>query len=374
MLSKRLKNLKGFLVGDNLGGVFVSNPVNIFYFSDFKTLSPQEREAYLLITKKGVYLFTDPRHSIDYKNLDVRWLVPGQELMSHLQEIISKEKIKRLGFESADLKFNEHQTLSEKLDVELVALQKTVENLRLMKEEEEIANIKKACQVSDQCLREISKTLKVGQTEKEIAFKIEFWLKEKGFDLAFYPIVAADKNAAIPHYDTREGSGKLNKGSSLLIDMGAKYKNYCSDITRVFSFGKPTSEFATMYEKLLEAQGETIRSLRHSRPDRESADPRFREDDGVSAKEIDAFCRGLLKQKGLPNFLHSTGHGVGLEVHESPSISQKSKDTLLDDQVFTIEPGVYIDGQYGARIEDTVLLTKRGVEVLTKFPKNLQII
>lgn len=346
----------------------ISNFYNILYLTNFKTLAPEEREAWVLLTKKHVYLFTDGRYLIRSKikeqreKIEYRLISPEKSLIQHLQEIIKGERIRRLGFEAEDLKFSEYFALSKKLNaVKLVPLNKAVLELREIKNNGEIKKIKKACDLSTRCLKEIIKTIKVGQTEKEIAFRIKYWFKEKGYESAFYPIVATSENAAIPHYDTRSGNAKIKNGSMLLIDFGAKFQDYCSDMTRVFFVGKPKDELTNVYNKLLQAQETTIRFISRNNP--------------LQAKEIDKFCRKTLKRNSLPNFPHSTGHGVGLQVHESPSISQRSKDSRKENQVFTIEPGVYYPGKFGMRIEDTVLIDKhKQPTVLTKFPKRLQII
>jgi Xaa-Pro aminopeptidase len=246
-------------------------------------------------------------------------------------------------------------------NVEMISLEKLIIKIREIKDEVEINNLRTACQIADQCLDEIVKTIKIGTTEKEIAFKIEFWLKEKGYDMSFYPIIAIDKNSAIPHYDTRNGINEnVKKNSIILIDYGAKYKNYHSDTTRMIFVGKPTDEMINTYKILLNAQEKTIKQLKI-------------DNNPVS---LDQFCRReLTSNNQLPSYSHSTGHGVGLQIHEFPKISFTSTDVLLPNQVVTIEPGVYLNDKWGMRIEDTVLIKEKGqVEVLTKFSKQLMVI
>ncbi len=365
MLQQRVEKLQKILEEKNLDGFLVSNFYNILYLIGFKTLTNDEREAWGLVTKDNVYLMTDLRYvkshpandGTKFKNTSqkLKVITPEKSLIVHLREIITEEKIQRLGFEGDDLKVNELQKIKEKLvNVELVSTEKLIIKIREIKDETEIEKIRKACQIADECLAEIVKTIKVEQTEKEIAFKIEFWLKEKGYDLAFYPIVAIDKNSAIPHYDTRDGiNEKVKKNSIVLIDFGAKFQDYHSDITRMIFVGKPTDEMINTYNKLLAAQEKTIKQLSN-------------DNNPVS---IDQFCRQQLV------YPHSTGHGVGLQIHEYPKISFTSTDVLLPNQVITIEPGVYIEGKWGMRIEDTALIKEnQQIEVLTKFSKQLLII
>ncbi len=356
----RMKKLRKILLDKKLDALFISNFYNILYLTGFKTLAPEEREAFVLITRKNVYLISDGRYlkkliTNSEEFFETKILTSEKRLIHHLGEIIKSEKIKTLGFEAEDMKFNEHQTFAKKLAVKLVPTEKIIRQLRAVKDEEEVKKLKKTCAVADQCLSEIVKTIRVGQTGKEIAFKIEFWLKQKGYSISFQPIVAVNENAVIPHYNTQSGSGKVKVESLLLIDYGAKVDDYCSDTTRVFFIGKPTDSLANVYNKLLESQEKTIRQIKKIK----------------NLKDVDSFCRKEFDKNKLPNFAHSTGHGVGLEVHESPGVSFQSKDILQPNQIFTIEPGVYLAGKYGMRIEDMVWVKNTSVEVLTRFPKKL---
>ncbi len=362
MSDSRLNKVRKYLGEKNLDGLLVSNFYNIFYLIGFKTLVPEEREGFILITKENTYLFSDGRYlSAQSKSINFipKILTPEKRLIKHLQEIVQEEKIKRLGFEEEDLKYIEYKSLAKNLNkLTLFPLQKIIVKLRSLKEKEEMAKIREACSVADRCLEEVVKTIKAGQTEKEIAVKIEFWLKKNGYDISFHPIVAVNENAAIPHYDTRRGNGKVKKGSILLIDYGTKVEDYCSDTTRMFFIGKPSDPLMKAYETLKKIQQKTIRRVQKIK----------------QLRELDAFCRELLIKEGFPNYSHSTGHGVGLEVHERPLVSLRSGEKVAVNQVFTIEPGIYINGRFGMRIEDTILVKEKGVEILTKFPKTLRIL
>ncbi len=375
MLQTRVEKLRKILIEKNLNGFLVSNFYNLLYLIGFKTLTENEREAWGLVTKDNIYLFTDSRYIKDQKSkikttnqilniFQPKIITPEKGLIKHLQEIVVEEKIQRLGFEGDDLKVNELQKLKEQLiNIELVSLEKLIIKIRGIKDEEEIKKIKIACQIADQCLEEIVKTIKVGATEKEIAFKIEFWLKEKNHNLSFYPIIAIDKNSTVPHYDTQNGNNeKVKKNSIILIDFGAKFQNYHSDMTRMIFVGKPTDEMINAYKILLNAQEKTIEQLKI-------------DNNPVS---IDQFCRKVLATNyalQTTTYSHSTGHGVGLQIHEYPKISFTSTDVLFPNQVITIEPGVYIEGKWGMRIEDTVLIKEnKQIEVLTKFSKQPLII
>ncbi len=355
----RVKKLKELLKEKNIDALLISNFYNIFYLTGFKTLSPEEREAWVLLTRKNTYLFTDGRYfkknyQFSIPNLQLRLVEPNKGLLIHLGEIIESERVNSLAIEGENLRVFEYEQLKKFFfDLKILPVANLILRLREVKEEEEVEKIKKSCQIADKCLSETTKLIKVGMKEKEIAFKIEFYLKEKGFDLAFSPIVAVDKNSGLPHYQT--GETVIGKGSVILIDFGVKYQDYCSDITRMI-FINPSLEILNIYEKLLSIQEKTIQAI---------FSPSIRQ-----GREIDQYCRNLIADSQLPDYSHSTGHGVGLEVHEYPKISQKSTDLLRPGQVFTIEPGVYFEEKWGMRIEDTVYINnKLKPEVLTRFSK-----
>jgi Xaa-Pro aminopeptidase len=375
MRQQRIDKLRKILLEKNLEGFLVSNFYNILYLSEFKTLTENEREGWLLITDKNTYLFTDSRYvnskfqitndkSITNNKFLIFKLITSEKgLIKHLQEIVTEEKIINLGVEGDDLKVSEFNQFKKYLpDVNLISLEKTIIRIREIKDDDEIKNIKMACKITDKCLEEVVKTIKTGSSEKEIAFKIELWLKERNYDLAFYPIVAIDKNSSLPHYDTRNGDNKkVKNGSIILVDFGAKYHDYLSDITRMIFVGKPTNEMINIYRELLDAQEKTIQKL-----------VMMRSHPNYYGKLIDQYCREqIITGYSYP---HSTGHGVGLEIHEYPKISFTSEDLLLSNQVFTIEPGIYFKEKWGMRIEDTILIKEKGVEVLTRFGKQLLVI
>ena len=351
----------------NLDAFLVSNPNNIFYLVGFEGLSEKERESWLLVTKNKVYFFTDNRYfsySKKISNGEIIIISPKNTLIENLQQIIDKEQIRICGVEADDLKINEFNALKIKINnVRFQSIEKLIINQRSIKEKEEIKKIKKACLLADKCLNEIIKLIKKGVTEKEIAFKIEFFLKEKGYDLAFSPIIAFDENSAIPHYNTQNGNNKkINQKGIILIDFGVKFKYYCSDITRVFFLGKPNNEVFNVYQKLLTTQTKTISFCQNN----------------IESKAVDNFCRRNLKNN-LPSlesyfYSHATGHGVGLEIHEYPKISPISQDRLLNNQIFTIEPGIYIPKCHGLRIEDTVIIENNKPQILTTFTKKIIIL
>jgi Xaa-Pro aminopeptidase len=345
-----------------IDALFVSNYYNICYLTGFSPLSATEREGWALVTKKNIYLFTDGRyfHEFSVKNKrDIKpRLISTQHTLTHqLQEIIATEKIQTIGFESEDLTYAEYKLLKKRINIKF----KPTSNLILKKREykltHELSCIKKASHYTDLCLEHIIKSIKIGETEQAIAYSIESFLKQNNCENAFDPIVAIDKNSSNIHY-TPSGA-KVKNNSIILIDMGAKYNKYCTDITRMVFIGKPSSEYVNIYHHLLHTQTETIKNIAKNK----------------KYKDLDMNCRTMIKTYGLPEFAHSLGHGVGLEVHELPHVSYRSKDYVTPGQVITVEPGVYFDNRFGMRIEDTVYIDENKKPlVLTKFSKEMRVI
>ena len=339
----------------------ISNFYNILYATGFESLSPHEREAYVLLIGKKKILITDGRYIGEKHNADSEMYIlkQGERVGEVIKRICLEHKVKILGCEQDDLKWSE-VVLLQKLGLELQPLVRQFSQIRSIKTEEEIFAIKRACNIGDLVLKDIVPYIHPGQTEKEIAWYIERSIREGyGAELAFDPIVAVDAHAATAHYNTKKGEGEIKDGSLLLIDFGVKIHNYCSDITRMVGVGSVSDEIKSIYSKLKEVQNKTIHYA--SKID--------------NLKDIDIYCRKELQKYKLPIYNHSTGHGVGLEVHEAPRLSAVSLDKKISGQAFTIEPGIYIPGKWGMRIEDTVTILNQGeIEVLTRFPKELLLV
>lgn len=375
---------KNLLLENKLDALFVSNPLNSYYLLGYKTISPDDRDLWTLVTKKNIYAFT---HDLNFPLLQEHVqttaftpLLMNQKnpMTDQIAAIIKKEKIKTIGIEAEDMRVGELQFFQKKIGKISPGLswkktQRLVLSLRAIKDEKEIRLLRQAAHLADQALIDIAKTIRSGQTEYEIAKRLTAWFREKGSEPSFDPIVAIDKNSAVPHYDSSLNHGKVTSGCLILIDYGVIYKGYCSDTTRVLFYGSASQEKKNMYHALLKAQEQTIDEIpRFTRNDKEGVrDDKKRE----TAKELDLYCRSILKDQNVPDdYPHVTGHGVGLQVHESPTIHFRSKDSLKKNQVITIEPGIYFAGKYGMRIEDTVAIGDKKVEVLSEFPKTLQII
>ncbi|MBR1968511.1 MAG: aminopeptidase P family protein [Clostridia bacterium] len=234
----------------------------------------------------------------------------------------------------------------------------TLEEIKSVKTEEELRYIKKACSIAEKAYYSAIKTVKKGITEKELKEVLERFMSEYGGEgTSFDTIVAFGKNAAIPHHET--GDTVLTENTPILVDMGCKVNGYCSDITRTAFFGTPSNEFIKCYNAVLDANELAIEKIT----------------DGVKTDVADGYARDILTKAGYGElFTHSLGHGVGQEIHEYPTLSPKKSQTLKNGMVFTIEPGVYIDGKFGIRIEDTVVLENGKVKRLYTDDKKLLIL
>ncbi len=315
-------------------------------------------EGFLLVCDKTVF-FTDARYfyQAQKKLLDVgvdSLLYNGLE---DVKRYIKEQKLKKLYID-----FN-RTTLSEfaeykKLGVRICNGNELLVKARSIKTQSEIESIKKACQITEKAFYSVLSKIKVGITERQLKDLIESRMIEFGADgPSFDTIVAFGKNGAVPHHET--GDTVLTDDTAILIDMGCTVNGYCSDLTRTFFYGTPSQSFLDAYNAVLMANLNAISQIKV----------------GMRANEADALARNLLDERGYGDkFTHSLGHGVGLEIHEFPTLSKKRSDLLEEGMVFTVEPGVYVDGELGVRIEDTVALVNGKIERFFSDNKELIIL
>jgi Xaa-Pro aminopeptidase len=332
----------------------VTQRENIAYLSGF-----YGSMGALLISEKPI-LFVDGRYYIQAKeeapNCEI--VLAKDSFWDAVSEFIKNKGIKRLGFEEANITYRIYRSLKRKLkEVSFIPLSGIVERERMIKKDWEIERMRKAQALTEEAIFHCLGILKEGICEKDLAREFEFYVKESGAELAFESIVAFGERSALPH--AKPSERKLKKGDIVLMDVGARVDGYCSDMTRVFFFGKPEEELLKMFNAVLEAQNRAIEGIR----------------EGKKCGEIDALARECLKEKGYGElFTHSLGHGVGREVHEMPGLAPGSKEKLHSSTVVTVEPGVYVEGLGGIRIEDMVLVGKKSSEDLTHFSKEPTII
>lgn len=358
-MNKRLQKLQSKLKDQNLDGLLISNPFNIHYLSHFVGLAPEEREAWILILPHQAYLFTNSLYFPKAKNLKTGFTVLETTVYQSLPTYLSKflPHPATIGFEPSSITYQEYQDLKRKLShLHLELTLSLVESLRLYKEASEIENIQKAVLITDQAWKYIQSRIKPGQTELEIAFDLETYMRSHGADdIAWRPlIVAGGKNSANPHHITSQY--KIKNGDLVLIDMGAKVNGYISDLTRIFFTTKPTPKQQKVYQAVLEAnqKSESIIKL------------------GIDTNTIDQSARKALTKYGFPEnnqYPHNLGHGIGLEIHEKPSLGMYTMDKIENGMVFTIEPAIYLENEFGIRIEDSVIMENGKLEVLSQSKK-----
>lgn len=356
MFNIRVKDLQKKLVDEELDAVLISSVSNINYLTGFSNFSKDEREAYIFIGKNFQYIITDARYSQAVKKE-----VPHLKLFKRGQgrsteELFKKHKneIKNLGVEEDSLTVSEYKVLKEHFKK-----MKHFNLYRNIKTDDEVTKIIKACKIGDAAFKFILKKIKKGITEKKLAFEIEHFIKMNGEELSFPTIVAFGKNSSVPHHHT--GNSKLENNQFVLLDFGVKYENYCSDMTRTIFFGYPSKKEKNIYETVLMAQQKAV----------EIVNKTIKEGKPVRAENVDKAAREYIISKGYPSIPHSVGHGVGLDVHESPHISQKSEDLLIEGMIFSIEPGIYVEGYGGVRIEDLYVIEKNQVRPVTRSLKSL---
>jgi Xaa-Pro aminopeptidase len=352
-IKRRIKSIRRALRRKKTGFLIVTKPANVTYITGFSG-----DDGWAVITEGGVYLLTDSRYTEQAKSEcpACRIIERDRPRFSSAAELalrlcsgrVRKLKSVRAITVEKSTSLADFEKLKEKAKVRVGSAADIIEKLRSSKDDSEIAAIKKAAQIAAKAFEKTLKYVKLNVTENELAGVLDFEIRKLGAKNSFETIVAFGGNASRPHH--QPGTKKLKKDDTVLIDFGVRYRNYCCDLTRCFAVGRVSAFYKKVYEAVKDAQAAAIKMVKP----------------GVEIKEVDAAARAVIKKYGLPVYGHGTGHGLGLEVHEEPVISAKSKDKLQAGMVFTIEPAVYIPGKLGIRIEDDVLVTKTGYKILTK--------
>lgn len=357
MQKSRVKKVQDKLKEKNIGAFLISNLSNIFYLTDLKECSGDDKVFLMVVSKNNFRVIVPKLYQIEAerkianKNLVV--LEGKSSLFKEALKIL--KKYQKIGFEKEDLKYNEYDFLKKNLKGrKIIPLSMLVEDFRKIKDKSEIKIIKKAAEITDKTFEEILKIIKPGLTEKFIQRKIVEIMENLGVEgVSFEPIVAAGKGSAEPHYFA--SGKKIKSGEILLIDMGVKYKGYCSDFTRTVFVGKAPPRFKKLYSIVLETQEEAIKNAKV----------------GYSVKKLHQdSVLNFKKYKEDKYFIHSLGHNVGVDIHEFPILGAGGKGKFENGMVFTIEPGLYHKNFGGIRIEDLCLMNEN-CEVLSKFPKKL---
>ncbi len=362
--SGRIARLRAAFEAHHIDGLLVSQPESRYYLSGYggHDLPPRDSAGYLLITASNTLLLTDPRTTEQAQNespeFEVITYSAGNRGPLAVAETSEKLGVRRLGFEAIHLPFAIWAEIKRDLptSLEFVPVERIVDDLRVIKDTEELARLQDAVDVLDRCLADVLRRLEPGMTERQVARMVEIYLLEHADGPSFPSIVASGPNASVPHAVPSER--RIQEGEPLKIDIGALVSGYCSDMTRTVCLGTPGSEkLVELHAIVREAQEH---AEQHVRP-------------GMTGKEADALSREVISRAGYGEaFLHGLGHGIGLEVHEPPWLSQSRGDEVLKPgMVFSIEPGIYIPGWGGVRIEDLVVLEEQGARVLCHSPKDL---
>ena len=339
----RLRRLRRELRTKKIGAVLVSQPENRYYLSGFSGSS-----GYLFITGRKTVLATDFRYLEQAKREapDYRLLETRQNLNNWLPDLLGSTRNGQIGFEEGYVTVAQHHQLSNALKkvrpgIELTPSNGQFEQLRINKEPYEIEQIRRAADLTRAAFEYAGKIMEAGISEQRLAWQIEVFLRERGSQaLPFEAIVASGPNAALPH--ARPSERLLCEGEPIIIDIGAKIGAYCSDMTRTFCLGTPCETYQRVYHTVQNAQEAAISAVH----------------DMATGQEIDSAARKVIEQAGYgAAFGHALGHGLGLSVHEPPRLGPGSDDLIKNGMVFTVEPGVYLSGWGGVRLEDDVLVT-----------------
>lgn len=350
---ENLNKLKEKLKRDEVDGFLITNEINIHYLTNFTG-----SESILLITPYSDYLFTDFRY-VEQAQQDIPWVIIIERKISLIRTICGKLKhlhMKKLYVESLSLTLNQYREIKDTVKgIHILPMQGITEKYRKRKTQEEIGKIKQAIDIAEKAYNNIRKKISVGMSEKNLADVLEFEIRNQGGDRSSFEIIcAAGSHASKPHAHATDR--QIQDKDSVLIDWGARFQFYNSDLTRVTFIDRISQKLREIYQIVLDAQCFAIDKVKPGR----------------MAKDVDNAARGYIEKKGFGKYFgHGLGHGIGLEVHEGPAINKRSKEILEEGMVFTIEPGIYIPEWGGVRIEDMILVTANSCNVLSNLPKKI---
>lgn len=339
----------------NIEGLLVTTAKNVRYLANFTGSA-----GIVLITKNESYFITDFRYTEQAREQakGFKVIIHQNGIYNEVKEILEKENIQLLGIEADDMNVSTYSQLSELFEAVLVQTSAVVEKIRQIKDQSEIAAIQEACRITDQAFDHILTFIKPGVSEIEVANELERFVKTKGSSgMSFETIVASGVRSSMPHGVASEKL--IEEGDLVTLDFGCYYQGYTSDMTRTIAVGEVDDKLKEIYQIVLEANEKVTAATKA----------------GMTGKEVDAIARDYISEAGYgDNFGHSTGHGIGLDIHEGPGISFRNEEALVVNEVITNEPGIYIEGLGGVRIEDDLIVNEDGVTVLNKSPKNLIIL
>ncbi len=345
------------VLSNEVQGLFLTSRYSRMYAAEFDIA-----EGYAIVSREGARYFTDSRYiesaQKDLKGFEVIEIGGCNPLSTALNQAIADFSIETLGFEEAYLTVAELNLFTEKLNAKFVPMQAKINAFRATKEAWELERMRKAQEITDKAFAEVCPRIREGMTEKEVAAELIYCLYKNGAEgLSFDPIVVAGPNSSMPH--GVPGDRKIQKGDFITMDFGVIYQGYCSDMTRTVALGYATDEMKKVYNTVLEAQ---LAGIAISKP-------------GVTGKAVDEAARKVIADAGYGEYFgHGYGHSLGLEIHEAPNCNLRNEEPLPVGAVCSAEPGIYLPGKFGVRIEDVVVFEEDGCTILTKSPKDLLIL
>ena len=342
-----------------LDGVLLTGEHNRFYASGFASTGA---DGVALVTQKGNFYFTDSRYIEAAENVvenaAIGMVRRGKGYVACINEAIELTGIKRVGFEDETMTVAGHRLYSEALRAELLPASAFMQNLRARKDARELECLEQAQRIAEKALAQILTELRPGITEKEVAARLQYLMLHFGAEkMSFDPIVAGGPNGSMPH--AVPGMRKVREGDFITMDFGCVYKGYCSDMTRTVALGRPSDEMRNVYDIVLQAQLAGIAAAKA----------------GVTGAVIDGAARKVIQDAGYGScFGHSFGHSLGIDIHEAPNAAPGNDKPMPDGAVISAEPGIYLPGRFGVRIEDVMILRPDGAQVITKAPKALLVL
>ena len=352
---QRVKNVQEKLSKYNIDALLVTNMFNVRYLANFTGTT-----GLVVITKDEAYFVTDFRYTEQAAEEAKGFTIVKNEgpIFEEVAKIVQEDKIENLGFEQENITYAVYNQINDIIPCELVPVTSLVEKLREVKTEDEINIIKEAINITEKAYDYILGFVKPGKTEIEVANELDFYMRNEGAtSVSFDTIVASGVRSAMPHGVASDKV--IEEGDMVTIDFGCYYKGYVSDMTRTFAVGDPGEQMKEIYEIVYQANKKVNEVAKA----------------GMTGAELDAIARDYIAEKGYgPQFGHTLGHGIGLEVHEGPSLSFRNEDKLVVNNIVTNEPGIYVPGLGGVRIEDDLVIKEDGAEILMTTPKELIIL
>ena len=354
---KNIEKYQSLLETGEVDALLLTSVYNRLYAAQYRVA-----EGVAVVTREGAYYFTDSRYieaaEKNLKGFTVRMTHPGSSEIERINEVIGEHTIKKLGFEENDMTYGDYLRYNEALHAVLVPMQAKIAAFRATKEPWEIELMRKAQAITDQTFSELCKIIQAGMTEKELEAELLYRLYKHGAEgPSFDPIVVSGPNTSLPH--GVPGERKLEFGDFITMDFGCIYGGYCSDMTRTVALGFVSEEMDKVYKTVLKAQLAGIAATKA----------------GVAGRDIDGTARKVIADAGYGDYFgHGYGHSLGILIHEAPNANTRNDQPMPAGAVVSAEPGIYLPGKFGVRIEDVTVITETGCEVLTKSPKNLIIL